>query len=307
MRWKKLGLVYAPSRNEWWNQVYAMMPTPYHIKNEGIIRVYFGITDKDRFGRTAFVDVDEHDPTRIVRTSDSYVLDIGVPGTFDDCGAVPSCLISKDDNQYLYYVGFQRVQKVPYMLFSGLATSSDYTHFKRYSQAPIIDRSNTNVFSNAAPYVLFDQEENLYKMWFWLGLEWVNINQKLYINAEIQYATSQDGLDWNVENISCITPNAATEFSVGRPWVIKSNGLYKMYYSVRYIDKLYRLAYAESKDGKSWDRKDSTIGIDVSESGWDSEMVCYPAVITMRDKTYLFYNGNNNGETGFGVAELIEA
>ena len=45
--------------------------------------------------------------------------------------------------------------------------------------------------------------------------------------------------------------------------------------------------------------------IDVSPTGWDAEMICYPAVINVKGKTYLFYNGNNNGETGFGVAELI--
>jgi hypothetical protein len=33
-------------------------------------------------------------------------------------------------------------------------------------------------------------------------------------------------------------------------------------------------------------------------------MICYPAVIKIYDKTYLFYNGNNNGKTGFGYAEL---
>ena len=45
---------------------------------------------------------------------------------------------------------------------------------------------------------------------------------------------------------------------------------------------------------------------DVSASGWDSDMTCYPSIITVKEKTYMFYNGNNNGETGFGYAELIE-
>ncbi|MEP5069850.1 MAG: hypothetical protein ABJQ96_04225, partial [Crocinitomicaceae bacterium] len=64
--------------------------------------------------------------------------------------------------------------------------------------------------------------------------------------------------------------------------------------------------YAESLDGIEWERKDREVGIDVSEAGWDSEMVCFPSVIKVKDKTFMFYNGNNNGKTGFGVAELIE-
>jgi predicted GH43/DUF377 family glycosyl hydrolase len=305
MKWKKLGLVYEPGRKFWWNQRYAMMPTPIYIPESGIIRVFFGTTDKDIYGRTSFLDVDAHAPNKVVNISEEYVLDVGKPGTFDDCGAVPSSVVNVNGQQYLYYVGFQRAQKVPYMLFSGLAISSDGKHFDRYSESPLIDRSITNVYSNAAPYVLFDKEENVYKMWFWLGKQWVTVNNKLYIQAEIHYAVSKDGKNWNLHEHPCIVPEPATEFSVGRPWVIKAEGKYRMFYSVRYIDKLYRMGYAESHNGVEWERKDSEIAIDVSKEGWDAEMICYPAVIAVEGKTYLFYNGNNNGDTGFGVAELI--
>lgn len=306
MKWKKIGLVHSPARKHWWDHSYAMMPTPYHFPAKGIIRVFYGVTDVDKFGRTAFVDVSDKDPSCIVGQSGSYVLDLGLPGTFDDSGAVPSSIISRNGELYLYYVGFQRVQKVPYMLFSGLAHSTDGIDFIRYSQSPIIDRNPYNVFSNAAPFVLYDAEESLYKMWFWLGMHWVEINKKLYINAQIRYATSTDAVTWRIEASPCIDPDPASEFSVGRPWVIKEGGMYKMFYSVRYIDKLYRLGYAESADGKRWTRKDDEIGLNVSSEGWDSEMMCYPSVITVHGNTYLFYNGNNNGETGFGVAILTE-
>jgi hypothetical protein len=93
------------------------------------------------------------------------------------------------------------------------------------------------------------------------------------------------------------------EFSVARPWVIKIDDLYHMWYSVRLEKVMYRIAYATSKDGLNWERKDGDFGLGVSESGWDSEMICYPAVLQLDDRLLMFYNGNNNGETGFGVAE----
>ena len=34
----------------------------------------------------------------------------------------------------------------------------------------------------------------------------------------------------------------------------------------------------ESEDGVNWQRKDNKVGVDVSNEGWDSEMICYPAV-----------------------------
>ena len=43
-----------------------------------------------------------------------------------------------------------------------------------------------------------------------------------------------------------------------------------------------------------------------SESGWDSEMVCYPYVFEYNDKLYMLYNGNGYGKTGIGLAVLEE-
>jgi hypothetical protein len=64
----------------------------------------------------------------------------------------------------------------------------------------------------------------------------------------------------------------------------------------------YRLGYAESRDGIKWNRKDDQVGINVSPSGWDSEMIEYPFYYAQNDKEYLFYNGNGFGKTGFGYA-----
>ena len=77
-----------------------------------------------------------------------------------------------------------------------------------------------------------------------------------------------------------------------------------MWYSVRSHSRGYRLGYAESRDGVQWERRDSEVGIDVSESGWDSEMIHCGWIQEAWGRTYLFYNGNDYGATGFGVAVL---
>jgi hypothetical protein len=77
-----------------------------------------------------------------------------------------------------------------------------------------------------------------------------------------------------------------------------------MFYSIRTRSKGYRLGYAESKDGVTWQRRDDDVGIDVSADGWDSEMIAYASVVAHGDKVYMFYNGNNCGATGFGYAIL---
>jgi hypothetical protein len=52
------------------------------------------------------------------------------------------------------------------------------------------------------------------------------------------------------------------------------------------------------------DSKRSKCGINVSESGWDCEMIEYPYVFEDKDQRYMLYNGNGYGKTGIGLAVL---
>jgi hypothetical protein len=79
-----------------------------------------------------------------------------------------------------------------------------------------------------------------------------------------------------------------------------------MWFSARFFGRGYGIGYAESRDGLTWERRDDLAGISRSESGWDSEMICYPCVVNVGPNRYMFYNGNRYGSTGFGVAVLEE-
>jgi hypothetical protein len=67
----------------------------------------------------------------------------------------------------------------------------------------------------------------------------------------------------------------------------------------------YRLGYAESADGVTWVRDDDVAGLPPSRNGWDSEMICYPAVYDRNGRRYLLYNGNGFGATGIGYAVAV--
>ncbi|MFQ5753281.1 MAG: hypothetical protein ACE5HI_14920, partial [bacterium] len=162
MKWIKKGLIYTPDINTWWSKYYGLMPTPEMV-DEHRLRIYFATTDQNRFGRIAYIEVDSQDPGKILDISPEPVLDIGKMGTFDDCGVAPSCVINYGGKKFLYYVGFQRAERVPYMLFTGLAVSDDGGRsFKRYSKAPILERNRNKYISIAAPYILC--MDGIYKM-----------------------------------------------------------------------------------------------------------------------------------------------
>jgi predicted GH43/DUF377 family glycosyl hydrolase len=301
MIWRKRGLVYRPNGERWWARQYATIPTAEAL-DDRTLRVYFAALDDRRYGRIGFVDLDARDPTRILAESSEPVLDLGEPGTFDDCGVNASCTVTVGDRRFLYYIGWQRCERVPYMLFSGLATSVDQQVFQRASRVPILDRTGAEPFSRSAPCVL--PVEDGFHMWYWSCLRWSEGRNGLHYNNVIRHASSTDGIHWRPADDICLQPEWPWEYSLGRPWVVRDGSVWRMWFSVRSEEEPYRLGYAESSDGRSWLRDDSRVGISSSESGWDSEMTCYPCVVDAGGCRYLFYNGNRHGATGFGYAVL---
>lgn len=303
MKWKKLGLVYNPDDHLWWAKTHAMIPTP-EVINDEVIRIYLTFCDDSGIGRVGYVEVDVNAPAKILSVSSEPVLDIGIPGTFDENGVLQCSIVSMPDGRkFLYYVGFELGAKIRYRLLSGLAVSEDGgLNFKRIKKTPILERSDKELYFRGGPFAMCD--EGIFKMWYVAGSSWLKIEGKMMPVYTINYLESPDGIRWGEEGKVCIDIESEDEHGFGRPYIIKEKDFYRMFYSIRKKRKGYRLGYAESKDGISWTRKDNEIGIDVSESGWDSEMICYSAVVKVKDKVYMFYNGNGFGKTGFGYAVL---
>ena len=64
------------------------------------------------------------------------ILELGKPGTFDEHGIMPSCIVKNGDELYLYYSGWQQSIGVPYNNYTGLAISKDNGKtFKKYSSS----------------------------------------------------------------------------------------------------------------------------------------------------------------------------
>lgn len=302
--WHKRGLIFVPDGKLWWARSGAQLPTVSIVDNE-IIRVYFGSKDQDGFGRTGRIDLDLGDPRQIIEVAPQPVLDLGELGAFDDCGAVPNSVIDCSGRRYLYYQGFQRTERVPYLTFTGLATSDDGGEtFKKHARTPITDRTPEEPFIRSTPCVRVEGAQ--FKMWYVSTVKWVHDERGVHYVCVIRYATSNDGIDWQTDSHICLEPNLPDEYAVGRPSVIQDGSRYRMWYSIRSFSKLYMLGYAESSDGIVWERKDEEVGISTSATGWDSEMVCYPSVVQANGHKLMFYNGNGRGISGFGYAVLEE-
>lgn len=302
MKWRKMGRVYVPDGGMWWAKKYAFPPTPHFIR-EDVIRMYVAFCDENMVGRIGYVDISAEKPSEVLAVSRGPVLDIGTPGAFDENGILPTSALEVDGKLYLYYVGYQLGMKVRYYQFEGLAASDDGGNsFRRVLRVPVTDRSDAEMLNRTSAFVR--RKGGLFEMWYVGGSEWTVVNGKPLPMYNIKYLTSEDGIRWGPEGRVCIDYESDDEHAFGKPYVIEDSGLHKMFYSVRTRSKGYRIGYAESEDGQSWVRRDSEVGIDVSESGWDSQMIAYACVVRYKERVYMFYNGNNLGETGFGYAVL---
>jgi|TARA_B110000046_G_scaffold94279_1_gene102171 predicted GH43/DUF377 family glycosyl hydrolase len=301
MSWQKLKRLFIPDNNFNWMYSHASNAVFTEGKN-GINRIYFSCRDQNSRSHIAYIDVDFNDNFKIVNISEKPVLSPGDAGTFDDSGVVMGCLTKVSDKLYLYYLGWNLKVTVPWLNSIGLAIyDSASDSFKKNSVAPLLDRNEVDPFSISYPFVLFDN--GVYKMWYGSNLSW-GADQKS-MNHVIKYAESIDGINWNRSGQIAVNLLYDNEYALSKPWVIKENGLFKMWYSYRgkdFVDE-YRIGYAESLDGLLWERKDNLVGVEVSNHGWDSQMISYPCVFDYDNERYLLYNGNNYGATGFGIAK----
>lgn len=130
-----------------------------------------GVRDDSGISRIKYIDVKEDNPSNIIEVSDAPYLDIGKPGCFDDNGVILGDIILVDNKLYLYYVGFQHVQKAKFHAFSGLAISEDNGKtFNRFSEVPVLDRTTTGRFGRCIHTVL--QENGIFKCWYAVIDDW---------------------------------------------------------------------------------------------------------------------------------------
>jgi hypothetical protein len=299
MKWRKLGLLHAPDGRQAWARTHAMLPTPLMVSPE-VLRIYVAHLDERSVGRVGYVDVALSDPTRPLAASQQPILDIGEPGTFDDNGVVPSCVVRAEGRLLLYYYGFQLQTKIPYTIFTGLAASDTIDGpFRRLSRAPLLDRTDAELYLRSAPFVL--REEERWRIWYVGGNKWLRSDGKQLPLYALHHLASDDSARWPGAGAACLTPATPDEIGFGRPYVVRDAQGYRMWYSIRGRDS-YRIGYAVSRDGLQWTRRDGDVGIERSQSGWDSEMICFAAVVPGKDRWLMFYNGNGYGRTGVGVA-----
>ena len=296
-KWKKIGLIFCPSGETSWMQSHAAVPIAESIGDD-LFKIYFSSRDEFNRSFTGFIVIDIFRPINIIELSTKPVLAPGGLGEFDDSGAMATWLTTYQNKKFLYYIGWNLGVTVPFRNSIGLSISSQSDGFARYSNGPIVDRSMHEPNFCASCCVF--SGEDFWRMWYLSCTGWRMRKGKPEHKYHIKYAESSDGINWQRNGTVAIDFANDQEYAISRPSVILDNECWRMWYSFR--GQAYRIGYAESEDGRQWKRLDSQVGIDVSTSGWDSEMICYPHVFIHNRQKIMLYCGNGYGRSGFGLA-----
>src|SRR5512133_2064277 len=300
MRWKKLGLLYCPESVH--PKLLSHAANPLAVLLEGdIYRVFFSGRDSLKRSSVGYVDVDIVKRT-VVYIHDKPVLEHGPEGSFYSHGISIGNWYQANNRRYILFMGWQCPPDGHWRGDVGRILLDHDLSMRVESHEPFMSVDLTDPISLSYPWVT-RMEDGSYHMWYGSTVTWDAGNgEMLHV---INQAVSSNGDDWQRTGLAVpYILDKAQAFS--RPSVIgnRQDG-YHMWFSYRSgSGETYRIGYAYSSNGETWVLRLDESGIDVSSTGWDSEMIEYPFVFDHKGRRFMLYNGNGYGQTGFGLAEL---
>lgn len=303
MSWIDLGVIFEVQNRADWMQSHFYVPTAIALKDR--IRVFGAYWDKDMYGRLGFVDIDMEDPTTILGYSNQPLLPDSSFGKFDCDGVTPLSALSMEDGALrLYYAGWHKnpAPGVRYTLFTGLATSANNgTSFTRFTDEPVIKPKTPDCTVLTGGVVL--KERSGYRCWYASFQETVTVNEKPTPAYNLSTMLSKDGVEWP-EEPQIVFPVTSQIFGYGRSAIWREDGHYHGLFSVRYIRGGYRyMAHATSSDGIHWTELSADGLAFHPENTIDNQkQVCFPSLIRQKNRTLMFYNGDDFGRQGLRLA-----
>jgi hypothetical protein len=313
-KWQKLGKIFTPQAVEGRSWLKEFAQAPATLLFDDFVRVYFSCRPPaDQLGQyvsySAYLDLDRADLFVVKRTAEQPILALGGVGEFDEFGTYPVSVIRHGGEVRAYYAGWTRCESVPFNVAIGVATSLDEGRtFTKLGSGPVLSYSPDEPFVLSGPKIR--RFNDIWYLWYIAGRKWKLVDGRAEPVYKIRMASSADGIRWLKINRDLIESRVEVDEAQASPDVFRAGGKYHMFFSYRYSSGFrskvggYRIGYASSLNLIDWVRDDTKAGIDVSEEGWDAEMISYPHVFEVDGKVYMAYLGNQVGRYGFGLAVL---
>ena len=297
MSWEKLGQIFQMNEEDVYLNTHASNPLPIYLEGD-VYRVFYSGRDSENKSSVGYVDIDIVS-NKVVKEKSGLIFKYGSPDSFYSHGVSIGNMYESNNEKYILFMGWNIRNNEHWRGDVGRLRLINNEHLEIIPNTPFMTTDLYDQVSLSYPFVVF--HEGIYKMWYGSTLTWSSENGEMI--HVINYATSSDGENWKKHGLA-IPYELGVAQAFSRPTVIINEEGYHMWYSYRSgTGEKYRIGYSFSEDGQNWVRKHDEAGIDVSESGWDSEMICYPFVLEHKGERYMLYNGNQYGKEGFGIAK----
>ena len=205
-------------------------------------------------------------------------------------------VLYKDGKYYMWYTGQKNGESK-----IGFSISDDGYDFKRVVAEPVlVPEYSWEKKSVMNPYVIYDEEEKIFKMWYSAG--------DIYEPDVLGYATSTDGIKWVKNETPVLVPSSdktkLDSYKIGGCDVhkITENEYIMFYIGYTNIDT-GRIFIAKSEDGINWEKYDYPI-VESNENSFDSDSCYKPTTYyDIENNTWmLWYNGRTKNKEYIGLA-----
>ena len=317
LKWEKMGKIFDPTEHQLPNNCLSYAQAPQVLLFNDFARIYFSTRSLDPsngkyLSHIAYVDM-ALNFKNILAVSKQEVIGLGKPACYDEHGIFPLNVLRHQHQIFGYIGGINRRDSVPVDSAIGVAVSHDQGQtFQRLGDGPVVSASLHEPCLIADPFVQVYQQN--FHMWYIFGKGWQHFDAQAEHDRvyKIGHAISVDGIHWKKnDGQEIISSRLGANECQALPSVIAIRDTYHMFFCYREAsdfrhnrERSYRIGHASSTDLQNWQRDDETLGLGLSDSGWDSGMACYPHVFHCKGQVYMLYNGNEFGRYGFGLARL---
>lgn len=307
LNWTTHGLLHMPNPAWWWSQSHAQCPVPdSQAISPGLYRIYYSTRDsagKSRIGSCLL----NTQLMQIVQSQSEPELDLGTLGSFDDAGVMPAAVIVHNNKKYLFYIGWMERKSVPYQNAIGLAEIDEAGRLSRVFEGPVLSAWADEAYFTGTINIF--AKDNRYLGYYLCCTEWFLSNGKPEPRYDIRVASTSDLIHWKRTGKSALALTSGTEGGYASASVIQLNDRYLMFYCKRNAENYrmtpensYKIYAAVSADAETWVKIPDFQYSETTE--FDNSMQCYPQLLRIDNRVYMFYNGNDFGKKGFGCSSI---
>lgn len=209
------------------------------------------------------------------------------------------CVVRADGLFRMWYVGSSDHARSPSYIHLGYAESTDGLRWQEHPHNPLVtDDAIPWGHRFQAPYVLYDLQDRLYKMWF-TAVDQADTEGAPYLNQRVGYGESPDGLSWTFHPEPVLRTGR-------RPCVLKmDDGTYRMWVNAPSredpgLKMTLNIASFRSTDGLHWEPEGDAV-----RYGGIYRSCVYPFVMPDGGGLAMWFGGHRDGgyfDISFGRA-----